>query len=62
MAQLLAEQPAHELPPPLIGADTPEESLENVAKAETNRLATLLHLGHMAASSDWLKDRSKSNF
>ena len=60
VAQLLAEQPAHELPPPT-GTDTPLAFLEKDAKVETCRSASLSHLGQLAASSARLKGRSRSN-
>ncbi len=40
VAQLPDEHPAQELPPPPTGMDTPAESLEKEAKADTNRSAS----------------------
>jgi hypothetical protein len=49
-------------PVPARGADSPAAFLEKEAKVDSLRRAVLCPSGQEMTSSDWLSDRSRSNF
>jgi hypothetical protein len=59
VAQLVAEQVLQELP--VIELDSPSPPLEKALKVEKSFLAGVWHLGQVALSPAWLKERRNSN-
>ena len=61
MEQVPAEQELQLLPPPVNGVMSPPEPLANAINREICFFARALHLGHLTALSESLKERFTSN-